>query len=59
DLIETEKLMDKVIKIEVPIDRSTDGAYAPGHQAIAYVKGICTPADVDLAKSHELPESPN
>ncbi|KAF9118286.1 hypothetical protein BGW39_001313, partial [Mortierella sp. 14UC] len=51
-LIETEKEMSKVIKIEVPLYRSTNGIHLPGHQVIAYVNGNRTPEDVGLAKSH-------
>ncbi|KAG0272449.1 hypothetical protein BGZ95_011802 [Linnemannia exigua] len=55
DLIETEEEMGKVITIDALLYRSTDGAYAPGHQAVAYVKGTRTLADVGLAKSCVLP----
>ncbi|KAG0374705.1 hypothetical protein BGX24_010060 [Mortierella sp. AD032] len=55
DLIETEKEMGKVIKIDVPLHRSPKGYLTPGHQVIAYVKGTRTPEDVGLAKSHRLP----
>lgn len=55
DLIEGEKEMGKVIKIEVPLRPSSDGIHSPDHHVYVYVKGTRTPEDVSLGHTHELP----